>query len=606
MSTVGYTIFGRPVQHEYVSNGLFNEIGLNSETYLSDHIELKKGQTLAILKRYKDNNGIEITTIFLNTFAESFNERPGGFVGAGLAFIGKPSTKLIYNRLKQLHQQCLMLVDSNNYKFKISKLNSDQIKLPDLSEEGLFVSKIPKNYTAKESIIGISFSGSFYENLMSAIQGFCFNESYFGVKTAYVTNSEDLLKSIKPIKSTYQIHNLLDYSYVFKKYSKLIADRKKKVEEEIKVDKQKFNEQKVGKENKLKEREQKIEDYEEKLNDREQSIRKLEVNKKNLENEAISLSNKVNDLEKEINNLNKSIYSLKAKKTSLEKTINDYKKKTFHEALNYEAFKNEKMAYEENIKWKYKEEQERNRKTDWYKVLFALLSVLFLISTIVLSYYRFIERPEKTNTATENPDNIESENTPTNLIISFPSALKANEFLDKDNEEREEHIKEIDAAITLLNDDTYKAFVSNSDVLSNRAWNFREVLKENVADDRNKGLDRLEKIMSLPFIKNTTLFKEPRFLFSQIDTNDNRLSELEIVVNADNKKDILKYYTEINNNIYNSLGIKYNAPEDNQTFQDTDPVLLMHFRWMIYNFNDSKKDINDLKIGDNVKVPVIK
>lgn len=609
MSLVGYTIFGRPVQHDYVSNGLFSELGLNNESYLSDHINLKKGQSLAILKRYKDQNGVEVTIVFLNTYAESYNERPGGFVGAGIAFIGKPSTKLIYHRLKNLHQQSLKLVDSKNFKFQVSKFDPDQTKLPDLSEDGLFISRTPKKYTAKDSTIAVSFSGSFYENLMSAIQGFCLNESYFSVKTAFVTNSENLLKSIVSDKSIYQIHNLLDYNYVFKKYSKLLADRKKKVEEDIKSTKLKYNQQKAKDERLLNERDKELINKEQSLNKREKTIKDREDYKKNLENKILSKSNDIGNLKDNIKKLEIKEKNLKAQNTKIQNSINYSKKNTFHESLNNPNFRDERKAFEENIKRGYKEELEGNRKTDWLKVLFALMSLGFLILSIILSYlwYKNNIDLKKINYKLSQKTNIINRLESEKKLNKLPIELSANDFFNLDNQLKADNklsLKEsIDFITNQNNDKNARESITNE--LLKRKWNFREILYDNVPDSIMGGLKVLDKLKNKSNARDNDLLDSPLFLIKQLRNTELKEEKIELkedMIDAD----FLNEYLKRKDNIYDKLGIKYNKPEEGQTFQDSDPVLLMHFRWMIYNYKDKKKDIKEYKKGDDIKVPILK
>jgi hypothetical protein len=425
MSSLGYTIFGRPVQHEYVSNGLFNELNLNSETYLSDRIELKKGQSLAILKRQKDQNGIESIFVLLYTYAISYNGRGGGFVGAGIAFNGQPSTKLIYHQLKQLHQQSLSLLESTNFKFKSPKINIDQIKLPDLSEDGLFVNRTSKKYVARDMAIGVKIAGNFYENLMGAIQGFCFNENYFAVKTAYVTNSADLLRNLVPSKSIYQLHNLLDFQNVYIKYNKHLNETKKKVDEDINKKRQDF-----------------IKD------------------KEDLENQIKSYQNDIFELKKEVTKLRADKRELYSQKVDLSSDIIKVKQKNFKQALN--KYPEEREAYEKEIVSDYK--KELSKKIDWIKVIFAISTVVFIITSIVLSYYLY-KNNNKLKTIINELEENKTEKTSLeeqSELKDIPKKLTVNEFFKLDDKEKEEHKSKIKDAINLISNNRERVNMEKS------------------------------------------------------------------------------------------------------------------------------------------------
>src|SRR5690554_4900679 len=108
MERVGFGIFGRPVKHEYVSNGLFQSLQLESETYLNlpNVGELDKNDRVIKIsrQRYKPND-IEVIKIYIFDYAESIKERKGGFVGSAYVFTGLPTKDLLYNTVKEIHSK---------------------------------------------------------------------------------------------------------------------------------------------------------------------------------------------------------------------------------------------------------------------------------------------------------------------------------------------------------------------------------------------------------------------------------------------------------------------------------------------------------------------
>src|SRR5690554_347691 len=120
MERVGFGIFGRPVKHEYVSNGLFRSLQLESETYLNLPNSAKLGKNDRIIKVSRQiikPDNIEIIKIYIFDYAESIKERKGGFVGSAYVFTGLPTKDLLYNTVKEIHSKALSLLDENR-KFK--------------------------------------------------------------------------------------------------------------------------------------------------------------------------------------------------------------------------------------------------------------------------------------------------------------------------------------------------------------------------------------------------------------------------------------------------------------------------------------------------------
>ncbi|RYH72172.1 hypothetical protein EVU94_13985 [Flavobacteriaceae bacterium 144Ye] len=612
MSVVGYTIFGRPVQHEYVSNGLFNELNLNSESYLSDRIALQKGQNLIILKRYKDKNGFEVTTVFVNTYAVSYNDRAGGFVGAGIAFIGQPSVKLIYNRLKQLHQQSLSLIDSETFKFKATKIDASELSLPSLSEEGLFINRTPRKQRAKDNnTIGVKIIGNFYESLMGTIQGFVFNDSYYGVKTAYVSNQDDLLLSLVPQNSINHLHNLLDYSNALKKYKAFIANERKKLKEESDKVKKQIEDSKQRNLNELNKERHTIQEIKNRLDVRERSVRELERNKERLEI-------KIKDYEFTEERLISKVNKLNSTKKKAEDEINEIKaikQNSFNHFIQKPVFREDVDIFKDQIIQEYELENKKSRK-DWFKVILLFSTLLFFISTAYLGYLLYdknnnlIESENEKSALETNLKNTESEVVllESNEYLShLPEETSVNSFFKFETEEKKSRKEKLKEAINIAAGNKMASDVLREKILEKleaRTWNFREILYENDPNKIMGGLSVLDTLKNHCFKNKIDLFSSPLFLINDLEGKE--LIKKEMTVTSESgDEELLKQYLKIKNNVYKKLKIDYNEPKKGETFQDSDPILLMHFRWMVFNYKD-QKDFYKKKKGEKVLVPVLK
>jgi hypothetical protein len=601
MASIGFTVFGRPIKHEYISNGLFDQLGINSESYLDENISLEKDQSIAIIKRFKDANGVEVLVVFLNTYAISYNDRAGGFVGAGVAFVGKPSVKLIYDRLTEIYRQSLKLVHPETGKFIEPIINKESIKLPNYDESGLLIDIKAKTYNLQSNInIGVKIKGNFHENLMSTIQGFVNNESFFRVKTAYVTKHENLLRKLINPKYIYSVHHLLDYSRVFKNHHDKIE--KSNIELNNKVTK--FKKKVEIESEKLEEREKKIDIEQTALEKKREEIKSEEESISKSKDISKGLNEKIEELKEAENDLNKKLESKRDDLKLLEKN----KLNTFLYWINLNKFDDERKKYEDSIikEENQKRKPDENKSSSWFNIFLVGATLIFMISTAVLSYsyYENNSNNSANQSIIANCDNAKEKRK--SIELPIPIIYTANNFLKLDSIEQKEHKDKLDLAISLLINDEYKSGFDNYNLLSDRKWNFREVLDKNVEGNIDEGLERLVKIKKLSSIKDTTLFYSPRFLISKIEPDGNQIISKEFKY-VKNINDFLKSYLKDEENIYEALDFEYKKRnEGSDSYQEIDPVLLMHFRWMAFNFEDQKKDIQKLKDGESIKLPIFK
>src|SRR5690554_255126 len=138
MERVGFGIFGRPVKHEYVSNGLFRSLQLESETYLNLPNSAKLGKNDRIIKVSRQiikPDNIEIIKIYIFDYAVSFQERMGGYVGSAHVFTGRPTKYLLYNAIKETHLKAINLLDENrNFQSLKIEIDINQLISPNSSE----------------------------------------------------------------------------------------------------------------------------------------------------------------------------------------------------------------------------------------------------------------------------------------------------------------------------------------------------------------------------------------------------------------------------------------------------------------------------------------
>ncbi|MGO2358200.1 MAG: hypothetical protein ACTH6S_11705 [Mesonia sp.] len=602
MTRVGFSVYGRPVIHEYCSNGIFNDVNLNSESYLElpNGVFLGEGQRIAILKRYRDANGVEVLSVFVNDYAISTNNRLGAFVGSGVAFVGRPTAKLIITTLRELHHQAYSLIDPKTKKFKESKIDCTRLRLPDPNATGYFYESYPKKYQKKAELnIGVCIAGNFFGNLMTAVQGFMYNTSYHGATTAYICEDQSLLQQIVPKKYIYKTYHLLDFSHYFK----LKEDKTRSLDRDFSKKKGSLDEV----ERSIKDKKGQIDEQNRKLKEIDG---KIQLEGKKLKNE-----------EERIANLQQKLLNLKEEQNQLEQA----KTTNFENALETTGFKSEKEKYEREIESaknlqyekenleQTKENKKNKEKLESLKrklfrrtIALLLMIIIFLIVSGALVYIkRDIFNGTTSTTSTETKNSQSAELVKETVDIDLPKEYTANEFLALDSIEKEEQKEKLDIVIEKLEKLEKVGESENNTAQSflKRNWNFREVLDAGDENNIDIGLERVVRIKKI-----YKKFGEEHELFSsKYLIKDLKYITKEITFKSNNANAILIEYLLLNNNIYKENDIKEDNKKGNNNISEVDPILFMHFRWILFHLTAEKEKEKDLLKTNKKKhiIPIV-
>jgi len=552
MAKSGYIVFGRAYEHEYVSNGIIQELNYSRFSYLDIEFELKPKDTFASITKYKAPNESEVTLILINSYAESFNGREGGFIGAGVAFIGAPTSKMML-KLANLHKESLKQLDEHG-KFKRAELNKKLIKLPELNEREDLISNYLKKYKQKEnSSFGVLASGNFYNELLSTAQGVTFHPDFSKFKKVFVSTQNELLSKLTTKKTwSYKLH---DYNSLWMKLEKehnKILEKNKELQSEVsKLEKEK---------------------------------KKLKENKTELKNDYNTLESEKEGLEKEIDELNQSINETRNKSEESSKKLKHLEntiQQNFEKNLRDPRFEEQLKKFEKDILEKKERELKHdfdqdkkslNKNIDELKgknhskkneikiiTAFSLTTILLLSFFLIFNSYN---KNEAIATTPKLPAKESFQNKPDFLKIELPEEMSTKELYELNDTElkrRKENIDLlIDLAINVNNDISRNA----KKKLIETEWKFYEILDENIQDDIQSGLKRLQKIKDnyeKIGIEDKSLFEPPRFL---ILGKGIEIKDEEFEFDGDPGK-LFENYLENTNNIYSSLGFDIDVKKSN-------------------------------------------
>ncbi|MEX0997610.1 MAG: hypothetical protein WDZ45_11215 [Flavobacteriaceae bacterium] len=575
MTETGFIVFGRPVTHEFVSNGLFKELNLESETYLEFPNEFGLNKSIASITRQQLTDGTQVIKVYLFEYAESLNSRLGGFLGSGIAFRGIPSQKLLYTAFKNIHAQARILIDENR-KFKKSTIDDSDIKLINPNTEGLIIS----NYNSKAEIstekYGLKIDGPILLHIMSAVQGFMFNPNFKKIKTLYVSESKELLQQYVEPKKILSFGHLLNYEALHK------AQHQKKAS----LDKE--------------------------LKTLSEEIKGVKKNIESGNNELKSISFHLKQKNEELNNLDKNLSRLKQQYDSgihsiknQEKNLEELKTqnyKNFQSLLTDRRFQQERAIYEKGFLEKNKElEKEIENKNKEIKhtknrsgkrlLITGLVSFSLIVALFFIGSYYGKKQAQIQISEIPKPKPVKILET-----INAPETYPLSDFLKFPESKQDEHKKELDIFINKVSsvkkgDTSYD--LSN---FQDRKWHFAEIIDFN-EESIDAGMERLRRIkavlnrheMSSEFFEEEYLlqnFRESNFETEAVDFNTSKRNE------------ILKQYIRNDGNVYGSLELDLDKVSD---FEKDLPLLYMHFRWMVYNLSSYKEEDNQTIQADILK-----
>lgn len=606
MNNVGFCVFGRPVERDYVANGLFEDLKFGEQAYLSlpGNGELKHGDSIAVLSREIKNN-TEVIKLFLFEQANSFNERPGGFVGSGIAFSGLPTLKLLHSALVSLHNKAINLIDENR-KFKSKTFDKNSIQLINPRTEGLIQGDLNQRNTEidKRSFYGVKTDGPLINHISSIIQGFLLNPNFKNISTLYISHNHQLLADCLGESKVLSIGHILDYSKFHKSQIEKLSNQQKLIklnEEKLAKFESEYNTNKSNKEKYLRDLSENESQLKRRIIDLNENGR--EINSKLTENEHI-LKQKQKDsraLSAEIEQKNQELRKISSK-------IQEIRIHKFQELLKHKDFQNEKFEYEQQFRNKEEQlnhkidkleqqlEEERERPFITKQVLIVLgsIALLFFIGGGYLGY----KWNHSGNKIAESSGQIDADSEVKTAVakiekskINSPDEITAAKFLALTLDEQASHKNALDAFLSEIEKaDTSKIDLTN---LYERKWNFAEIIDYN-KEAIDAGLTRLKRIKSIyGNLGQPTSFFTDQFI---INSNGNLRSET-LNFNSTKRNEILKKYLLESGNIYKDLNLQIEGIQD---FEKDLPILYMHFRWVVYNLSEYKEG-NSPKEADILK-----
>lgn len=581
MNDIGFCIFGRPVERDYTANGLFENLKLGEQTYLSlpGNGELKDGDSIALLSRDIINN-TEVIKLFLFEQAISYNERPGGFVGSGIVFSGSPNLKMLHSAIVSMHKKALYLIDEKR-KFKSPTIDKNSIQLINPNTEGLIQGRLKSRNSEidKYALYGVKTDGELISHITSVIEGFLLNPNFKNISKLYISSNEKLLIDCLGKTKILTIRHILDYS----NYHKSHLEKLSKQQEQIKLNDEKLarfeNEFKI---NKLS-REKTLNELLEGQNQYKSRISQLKDEGQEINAKLSQYKNLLNEKQKQTHEISNEINQ---KKIELAK-ISQLKFNKFQELLDHNSFQEERNSYEQKFLIKQEQLNEKLARledqtmfTKRLAIVFGVLALLIFIGGGILGYS--INNTANNDGVLVGSTIIDQEPKETKIIaektiIKAPQEHKVADFLTLSLEKQNSHKAELDKFIEEIQKaDTRKVNISN---FLNRNWNFAEVIdyNKNVIDH---GLARLKKIKLIleQNGKPVSYFTE-EFM---IDSKE-KFNSREFDFRTESRNKILELYLQNPGNMYEGMNIQTEGVTD---FEKDLPLLYMHFRWVLFNLSN--------------------
>lgn len=609
MEKVGFGIFGRPVDYKFISNGIFNILKENVDAYLDlpNNTSLQKGDMIAKISRQEikiDSKSYEIIKIYLFSYAESFNSRPGGFIGSAYAFIGNPTQKLLYNSIKYLHTKALNELDATG-KFKSKELGASLGDLIKPNLPGLVEGK-PLKYRTQpgDGSHFILLDGPILEYLMSAVQGFMYNPNFRNLNSIYVSNNKELIRRCAGgnAKKVWTLGHLLNFDSLFRTYNSRLSE----LQERIKTDNANFEEFK-------KEKTSLLEKLESKISDQNKELREGNSKIQNLDLDIIGKTDRGK-------NLTKKLEELKREKEKEEENNRKLKKanfkmiKTFLLSSNYSRERKHFINESDEVKTLEKEVKKLNEKVEKFQPKVPLKKKLMFFGAVLLGAFLiggisglFITKKSKkvqqklnlTQMVDSIPgedgtvadmgvdkreDNDDEKESVSNLTLSSIKLTELNEYID-DEDKLNEHKAQLDVLIASLTNEINSGSIENKDDFLKRDWYFIELID---LDERNleKGFDRYEKVKALyrELGEENEIELMNKLMIPGLTGYKDTIHDFE----TSKRNEILKKYLDFDGNIYSDLKLDV---DDIVDFEKDRPLLFLHFRWVISELN--KKELNE-------------
>lgn len=600
---VGFGVFGRPITLEFVSNGLFKKLGVESETYLKlpNNVVLKPGETIAKISRQAVTNAgksVEVIKVYVFSYALSNNKRPGGFVGSAYVFMGHPTQSLLYNAVKDLHQKALNLIDENKM-FSSSDLGIQESDLISPNTDGLTKGE-PLDFQGNTNQSKfILLDGPLIESLMIAVQGFIYNPYFTELNHIYVSSNKDLINRCVQgdQKRVWGFGRLLNFNKFYEDHLRNFNKFYEFHNTQLQKKRKEYNDLKSE-----------IEEEREKWND----------DKKELEKENQDLERKIGDKEKELSSLKTFVKGKEEKKVSLNKEIEILTKnkkkleiansKKILSIINDKSFARERKNFIENTT-EFKElrkeldkvNEEKNNlniinesRFPLKKQIAAILFGLFFLSGILLGVFAVPQSKNKTGYIENNtdPSTTVQESPAEKLTAVMPNEYSVKKFFELPLDSINYHKKKIDDYISELESEKPdKNKVDLNDFL-NRKWNFAEVIDYN-KDDIESGMQRHKKIVDLykKYGEDSSFF-EKEFMIDSFDKVKFDFEDFK----TNKRNEILKLYLQKDNNIYKELSLQTLSDFEKLNLEEHDiyKLLYMHFRWIIFsksNYEGKEKDL---------------